>query len=305
MHKSCLKTLCRVCGLQLCRGKAKSVKGYKCSDDSLAMKNTFDIDIKGDDPDIHPTHYCHSCRNVMYFSQRAKEENKEYITSSATPVHWEAHTPSQCSVCTRPAGSRGRLKKPRRPGRPKNVSLRTIVTHIKSISPEPTRSITTQHVAQELICPICLEVVNQPIELTTCSSIVCAECLCSWLCTLQSLSCPCCYSEHLEDYSTIVVVQKVLLALRQAEPSTPATSHQTTSPPPDPLDQILQRPADSPLSPLEQELQTALVKRSLSTCDKGNVLRLKTGGQVSTRMQCKTFNIIYTRYKNISKMLCW
>ena len=39
MHpESCLKTLCKACELQLCRGKAKSVEEYKCSDDSPALK---------------------------------------------------------------------------------------------------------------------------------------------------------------------------------------------------------------------------------------------------------------------------
>ena len=44
---------------------------------------------------------------------------------------------------------------------------------------------------------------DQPLELTTSASIVCADCCCEWLKVANTLSCPCCYGEHPHTFSTI------------------------------------------------------------------------------------------------------
>lgn len=45
-------------------------------------------------------------------------------------------------------------------------------------------------------CPLCLFLLRDPVELTTCWS-ACAEFCCQWLRISQSVSCPCYYSAHL------------------------------------------------------------------------------------------------------------
>ena len=44
---------------------------------------------------------------------------------------------------------------------------------------------------------------------------------------------------------------------------------------------VLSQPADAPLTSVEMQLQTTLAKRSLATSPEHNILRMKTGGQVS------------------------
>ena len=51
---------------------------------------------------------------------------------------------------------------------------------------------------------------------------------------------------------------------------------------------ILSQPHNSPLTPLERELQTTLVKRSLATSPEENVMQLKIGGQVYT-IECTLY----------------
>ena len=50
---------------------------------------------------------------------------------------------------------------------------------------------------------------------------------------------------------------------------------------------VLSKPKDSPLTPLEMELQTTLAKRSLATSPEQCLLQMKTGGQV---YQLKSIN---------------
>ena len=86
--------------------------------------------------------------------------------------------------------------------RPPTFSPLSAINHVKSIAPPPltTRKsvlIIETEFTKELCCPLCLERVQSPIELSTCSTIVCSDCLCEWLRVSESLSCACCYSEHL------------------------------------------------------------------------------------------------------------
>ena len=49
---------------------------------------------------------------------------------------------------------------------------------------------------QSLTCPLCLSLLNQPVELQ-CNSLVCAACCCSWIKHSGELECPCCYDHQL------------------------------------------------------------------------------------------------------------
>jgi len=57
--------------------------------------------------------------------------------------------------------------------------------------------------AGEGTCPICQDFLERPVELTACQMSVCCMCLVKWLEISQDLKCPCCYSDHLRDFSTI------------------------------------------------------------------------------------------------------
>lgn len=50
------------------------------------------------------------------------------------------------------------------------------------------------------------------------------------------------------------------------------------------ISEVMTQPINSPLTQIEKELQTSLAKRSLATSP-DNVIRMKTGGQVSKTCQ--------------------
>ena len=138
-------------------------------------------------------------------------------------------------------------------------------------------------------CPICLDIVNAPIELSICSSIVCANCCCSWFENSSSLICPCCYTDHVGDFSTLRsasnLIQKILRGLlvkcaecgqkvllnNHSESECIDGQHQIST-----LQDILESPIDASLTNIEQK-----VKRSLTGSTQDNLVRVKTGGQVS------------------------
>ena len=49
---------------------------------------------------------------------------------------------------------------------------------------------------EKLTCPICLGLLNRPIQLL-CKQVVCATCCCQAIELSYSLKCPCCYDHHL------------------------------------------------------------------------------------------------------------
>ena len=70
-HITALKSLCRVCGYTL-KKSGKSTKQYQCLDSPQILQDEFGINVAEDNPEIHPTTYCHPCRNVAYFKRKAK-----------------------------------------------------------------------------------------------------------------------------------------------------------------------------------------------------------------------------------------
>ncbi len=102
-----LEKLCRVCGRSLLVSE---------------LSDTFGIDISSDNLSIHPQCYCHPCKNIIYFTQRAKANKTEYNPE------WVDHN-KPCSVCTAKLKS-GRRKKPFKAGRPPNI-ISPQANHIK------------------------------------------------------------------------------------------------------------------------------------------------------------------------------
>ena len=73
-----------------------------------------------------------------------------------------------------------------RPGRPLEVSLRRLVKHMELTAPPPfvpsmlhPPTIAGYVSRLNAECPLCLEVLNSPIELVTCGAIVCSNCCCT------------------------------------------------------------------------------------------------------------------------------
>ncbi len=270
-HKAALERLCRVCGKSLLASKGKRTTKYQCSENASELLDTFGLHISSDNPSIHPQCYCHPCRNIMYFTKRAKANKTDYKPTSLQIHQWVDHMHNeQCSVCTA-ISKAGRPKKPFKAGRPPNISPQAIIKHIREIA---ANSVTPDmdpanilNVPDELKCELCSSLLNKPIELTTCQKYACAECCCQSLLKAESLCCPCCGADHVADFCTVRQPPEAILAFIRSL---------TTN-----ITHVIKKPSHIPLTPAEKKLQASLVTRSLSSDpEHSQTLQLQTGGQV-------------------------
>ena len=267
----------------------------------------FGIDTTSDSPDTHPQHFCHACKNVLH---RAKTQ--EYQHRKQLFMEWCEHRDGSCKVCqhfdTIRKGGRP-WKGQRTPGRPSNNSPRYCAENVRAIAPPSfvlehhiTPRICEEHQVvdlKELHCPICCDILQSPVELVDCRAVVCAECCCSWLQYCEETTCPCCYGNYLQDFSTVRPAAQLVLSLlgglcvmcdkcgghmRLESYSQHVDSGcrvHCNSPSQDTtIDNILRQPITTPLTSVELTLQSKLAKRSSATTPEENVLRIKTGGQV-------------------------
>ena len=156
------------------------------------------------------------------------------------------------------------------------------VQHIKAIAPQkviknPNQPLlaTTQVLSamDELICPICLDVLRQPIQLP-CDRLVFATCLIEWI-HLNATYCPCCHSttpltsKNLKPAVQIIqlLLYDVMVCCRSCDRSIKAIeydSHRCTE------------------SVTRQEMQlVSKVVHKMLDASKENIIQINTGGTVS------------------------
>ena len=288
-HQSNLNKLCRICGGALSAGGRVS---YSTSSGKGILEKVFGISVEHDNPKVHPPKYCHRCHGVIYHATKKEQEHNRVV------FQWHAHSGEDCTICIHIQSQLkvGKKKKPLR-GRPQKESIRALILHTRKsappiLGPTSVKCINTQ---DDLTCPICTEIVQRPIELTTCSSIVCCECLVQWLHITQDVQCPCCYSDHIRTSSTIrsastliqnllgrveVVCEKCGMSAKLANynshtcsVSKPAVCKEL------PVEAILNKGLDEPLTPIEERLKSNLTRRAISQSSQ-SLLSIKTGGQV-------------------------
>ncbi len=90
-------------------------------------------------------------------------------------------------------------------GRPSGFSPAAAVAHIHQLVVDrPSFVESLQEVeyigdhATVLACPLCLKVLDQPVELA-CDALVCASCCCKWIEMSGGVMCPCCYRHELDN----------------------------------------------------------------------------------------------------------
>ena len=216
LHLEALTTLCRICAKSIKRHRVT----YKCCDYTTLIRDVFKVDVSDDDARIHPCYFCHCCYLTIQHAIVAPGGQKVYTHTVSVYREWEPHTcVSDCTTCIQIQNVKkgGRPQKSKR-GRPKqDGGYRTIVRHIRSITPpsywpnqvrwSPVESAAS---ISNITCPICLDVLDQPMELIPCNRHICSTCLCSALEASKEPSCPCCYSDHLSDSSTIRPVTPIV-----------------------------------------------------------------------------------------------
>ncbi|KAL5467432.1 hypothetical protein EMCRGX_G031654 [Ephydatia muelleri] len=191
-----------------------------------------------------------------------------------------------CMVCEH-------FEKLRKGGRPKTVQhpgghysqyANHLIRHIDSISPLSLNAPGTQPpsvsdnnnlpVLDHLRCPLCFEILDQPLELS-CNSIVCAKCLKAWLVESAKVECPCCFNHdheplapsHIKTAPTLVLnlLNDVVVHCSLCSRDMKASGYQG---------HICE------LSPTQEEMRSAslILQRAASLSPEQPVLKFSTGG---------------------------
>ena len=301
-HLQALTKLCRVCGNNL----EKSKPSYECSAFKQHLLEIFGICVGTDNPSSHPALFCRACYDVVRGKQKADTYSKVYKPQKKAVDLWCLHE-SPCAVCEHytKLSKGGRPRKARSTGRPTSDGYRAAIKRIRHIAP-PTLCpdgvkqacivVAETSSSTELQCPLCLNLLDRPVELLACRKLVCSECLVQRVEASESVICPVCNQKHLDNFSSIQEVSSLVsLVLRElvirchlclaeikygeyAEHISNGCKEHTLDV--TTVEDILSKPLDCPLLPSEQQLQTQLTKRSLATSSEENILRVKTGGQV-------------------------
>jgi hypothetical protein len=213
---------------------------------------------------------------------------KQYQHMTAVFEGWCNHAEDSCRVCEHyhSLQRRGRPKKVKRTaGRPPTISPRHCVDHVREIAPPPLAPL-----AEVDVCTHHNQV------------------------TLTELTC---YDHHLREYSTGISSASTLvlhllgslcvicgrcqshvqLDAHSEHAKSGCTTHTHHVSSDSSVDDVLRKPLTSPLTPVEQKLQTSLARRSMSGSPE-EVLQMKTGGRVCTYScimhTCLEINNIHT-----------
>ena len=156
-----------------------------------------------------------------------------------------------------------------------------IVQHIKAIAPPkiiqnpnqpPLATTQVLSAIDELMCPICLDVLGQPIQLP-CDRLVCATCLIEWI-HLTATFCPCCHSTTPLDTKNVkpasrmvqLLLHDVMVCFRTCDRSIKTIEYDSH--------------CCTDVTRQEMQLVSKVVHKMLDA-SKENVIHINTGGTVS------------------------
>ena len=307
-HRKGLDKHCRVCGKPLHRFKCKR----KCSDYRDLLRQAYNIECLDDNPNIHPSQFCPPCfqRAGRICDAKAKQVSYE---SSISPFSWRIHAENSCAICKmfnqQSVGGRPRKERKNR-GHPGSSSTRTLWKHLDTIAPasfqvvQPLTPSRFQAIGPNISlvdfqCPCCTNILNRPIQLSSCGKMVCADCL---VACMQGGSdvCPGCRNHHefgvknVQSPPEFVVKLIGGLYVRCEAPTcqqyvqmqdlanhlASGCQQQHQLPPEPTVGQLLSQSPHTPTTAIERRVATSLVKRMLAESPEGNIVELATGGQV-------------------------
>ena len=209
-------------------------------------------------------------------------------------------------------------------GRPSGETPRSVFEHIKSVAPpalpgDPQPQFVPSSTTEKLICPICLDVLNRPVELS-CDHIICCSCCCTAIQSTRSLNCPCC-RDHTLSSETILSPSHLLMSLindlvvtcirkcgnivklekygEHLSSNCRNCCENVNSPSKVTLRDVPSKPSTSPATSVEVKAAHHLVKRLLhqgeesSTSTSGRIRIQSPHGQVY--IPCHNIQKIYTR----------
>ena len=206
LHKSVLKTLCRVCGQCLPKNSNHIITIDLMQNISCAFPDNF----LEDNPDTHPNKICNNCYS------KAKNFVKRNSIHDAMPVLWKPHG-DDCKVCSKSRREIGRPKKKScgRKGRPPSSSTQKapinqsgengkdwsneLLSKIFLTSPVTSLSLTLRDLdikmeqnkhLHNIICCLCNDILKRPVVLN-CGHVYCSRCLVTHLRSKRSMCVRC------------------------------------------------------------------------------------------------------------------
>ena len=214
VHKNDLLKFCRVCGKRLSRSRVS----FKCENYTDNLATTFRAQIGDDRSAVHPPLMCHPYYNVLQRSKKAADSGRQFH-HSVDLFDWTAHSPSKCVICEhfKRVSSGRKPKKTPSSGHPSALSVRSAVDHSTFLALPSFFSshsvLTGDDLCLDRMCSLCSKLLDRPVQLTTCNHLVCIACLCQRLEESWELACPCCGSNHVKEFSTIIPPTSVVITL--------------------------------------------------------------------------------------------
>ena len=96
-HQQQLGNVCRVCGLKLKKSK-KYCPVYDCNEYFTQLHKTFHIEVRHNNPLVHPPSFCSLCHGITRRTMTALDSWTTYTPASTPIFHWEPHTEQECRV---------------------------------------------------------------------------------------------------------------------------------------------------------------------------------------------------------------
>ena len=327
-HQEQLGSACRICGLKLKKSK-KYCPVYDCSEYFTQLHRTFNTDVLHDSPLVHPPSFCSLCYGTVRRTTAALDSGSTYTPASTPHFHWEPHSEQGCrvsyaggekiiiitppifwflcfKVCehfhTLSRGGRPVSKDKLKTGRPKGITIGSLLQMVRDIAPPSNFSSDIRpEVGQNknLTCPVCLLLLDRPLD-TLCGSTVCAECICKWICSCDTPSCPCCYDgfDHTHITKTSNILNNVLNSSIVKCPQGCEiqvkyfTKHMTCNSevcmgsrnPTLTVQDILQKPLAVPMTTTERNVAGYLIKKMMASSPDDTLLSVPTRGQVNFKI---------------------
>ena len=176
-----------------------------------------------------------------------------------------------------------------------------MVSRMTAMAPDPffPRHTRPNPIINKILCPLCYNILEQPIELE-CGSAICLLCCTNWIQISESIQCPCCY-DNLEGHAkspsklTLGVLGQQLVecsmgcnrtirvelyhrhVLSQCQAN---YEHSTFSPSKTTLQKVLDKQSGSPTTSVERKVAQNLFKRLMAESEDSHMITVPTKGQV-------------------------
>ena len=179
----------------------------------------------------------------------------------------------------------GRPAKPKRRGRPSATSTLTTLKAIANATPPATINPlylgeyifpSTSSAKEDLECPVCHQILCQPVQLVECDNLICSSCCKEWVQASPGLPCPCCHVDHpclIHPPSKVVLSLLGNLLIRCS--TVKAGNHIAHL-----ANECRECLKQMPTAPSDERVASTVIRRLLSESEDGATISVSTQGKV-------------------------